>query len=371
MAVTDNFNRTSTTSPGTTQTGQTWTAVQGTWGTDGARLYNVNQSDGSIVTINTGTVDMWGRITLAVMTGATFPRIWISYTGAFAGYWIETQSNGSAVLNRGFTTLGNIPSGTVTAGSVIEWWRREVGGNTQLTVWVDGVQRIDYTDTTAGRPSATVMGLRHGASGTADIRWDDLSIDTAPPSAGTPAGTAAGSWQFTGAAEGTTARGGTAAGTWVFAGAAAGSTTRSGTATGTNTWTGAATGTAPAVGQSSGTASGTWTYAGLAVGTSTRSGTATGTLLWAATATGIAPTIGAKTGTATGTWAYVGTAIGSRRPAGVATGTWTLTGTAAGTAPTGTPPRVTTGHVYATTTTDGTSLATLAPHVGAATLQTT
>lgn len=175
--VRDTFARTSTTSPGTAQTGQAWTANAGTWGPDGTGMLSRTAADGDTVTIDGGQVNQDVTVTLDNLTGSYFARLWLRYVNAFSGLWLETQSGGSTQLIRNFTQLG--PTITVPSGAVIRVWHREVTtptAGTRITVWVNGTQVIDVTDTDSGRPQVSRMGFRHGASGAATMRWRDLTI---------------------------------------------------------------------------------------------------------------------------------------------------------------------------------------------------
>lgn len=90
-------------------------------------------------------------------------------------------------------------------------------------------------------------------------------------------------------------------------------------------------GAAPATG--AGTATGSWSFTGTAAGKRAPKASGTGSWAFAGTATGTRPVVGGKTGTASGSWSFAGTATGKRTPKATGTGTWTFAGASVGEAP--------------------------------------
>lgn len=172
----DIFDRTSTTTPGTAQTGQAWQVVTGTWGTDGARLYSVTATDGDNVLIETGTKTQDVTVTLALGVAAgAFPELVLrASTAASNGYWVEVQSDGKVGLVSGgggvFTAAGAAKN-----GDVIRATATDEGSQVRLIVWVNGVQVLSSLSEYYN--AGTKIGFRHGAASAGlSIRWDNLTV---------------------------------------------------------------------------------------------------------------------------------------------------------------------------------------------------
>lgn len=175
-------------------------------------------------------------------------------------------------------------------------WLRisESGGVVTFATSPDGSTWTTFTTWTAS--GVTLSGVNIGIAGGyygAETAPGTALLDNLNGAAAAPpgAGTATGTWTFTGTASGKRTPKATSSGVWTFAGSAPGKRTPKATAGGTWTFAGNAVG-----GQvRRGTATGTWTFTGSTTGKRVPKATATGTLAFAGTAAGAAPAVVAKT----------------------------------------------------------------------------
>lgn len=168
--ITDSFTRAdSTTTLGTTDTGQAWTAVSGTWGIGTNRAYKPSGAGDHAAVVEAAATDVTATVTLA--TAAAFyglaPRVvdannlWIVYYNT-ASTMLLTKIVGGA-----YTVVGNTGTLTTTTGDVFS----VVMAGPAFTVRRNGVDMFAATDATHG------AATRHGMySGVNNAFLDNFSI---------------------------------------------------------------------------------------------------------------------------------------------------------------------------------------------------
>ena len=171
--ITDTFTRAdSTTTLGSTETGQAWQVIAGTAGilSGQARGYT-NLCD---VVVDFGTPNM--AVSVDYVVPAPYLRIFAHYVDSSNYYGLLMQSSGLAP--RLYRLYGGVeasltPSTTVAAGDRITMEAFETGSGTRLRVLRNGVEVFLITDTSAGRPLGTKCGMRLSATGQT-ARWDNF-----------------------------------------------------------------------------------------------------------------------------------------------------------------------------------------------------
>lgn len=181
-AISDTFSRADNPSSlGTTETGQAWEIISGTWGVTNGTMYKSAGSVGSRnhAVVDYGATDMRITAKTPVMgSGPAYPCIAGRFVDAGNAYFLQFAPNPSVVGRRvggvNVTILSNL--GTTVAGDTMSLSLREVAGSTVVTAYRNGVQIGTYTDTLAGRPMGTRGGIFSHSVYT-DARFDDFTIE--------------------------------------------------------------------------------------------------------------------------------------------------------------------------------------------------
>ena len=181
-AITDTFTRAdSATSLGTTETGQAWEIVGGTWGVTNGTMY---KSVGGASTRAHAVVD-WGSADMSVTvqipsrgTAAGYPCLVGRFVDEGNGYFVQLNPSPGTLARRvgGVNTVVISNLGTTVAGDSMKLSIREQGGGTVLTVYRNGTQVSTYTDTAVGRPAGTRAGVfSYGVY--VDARFDNFTVE--------------------------------------------------------------------------------------------------------------------------------------------------------------------------------------------------
>lgn len=174
--VRDSFNRPdSTSSPGSTQTGQAWRADGGTWGISGNQAYRSDGGDGNLLTVPTGVSDMVVAATVTNRDGGHQGIIARGSEDLLDLYLLDASEAAWRLFKRtggGFAQLGG-----GTPATPFSRMELSVVGST-LKVILDGVQVFTMRDTsiTAG----TRAGFRYGG-GSLTARFDDFEVRQPAP----------------------------------------------------------------------------------------------------------------------------------------------------------------------------------------------
>lgn len=180
--ISDTFSRADNPSSlGTTETGQAWEIVGGTWGITNGTMY---KSAGGATTRAHAVVD-WGSADMSVTVQIPTlgdPPGYPCLVGRFAdegnGYFVQLNPSPGTLTRRvgGANTVVISNSGTTVAGDVMKLSIREQGGGTVLTVYRNGVQVGTYTDTAVGRPAGTRAGV-FSFGVYRDARFDNFTVE--------------------------------------------------------------------------------------------------------------------------------------------------------------------------------------------------
>ena len=180
-AITDTFTRAdSTASLGTTETGQAWQVVGGTWGIVSGTMY---KSAGGTTTRAHAVVD-WGATDMSVTVQipnlgntAGYPCLVGRFADEGNGYFLQLNPSPGTLTRRvgGVNTVILSGLGTTLAGDTMKLSIREQGGGTVLTVYRNGGQIGTYTDTATGRPAGTRAGV-FSYSIFVDARFDNFTV---------------------------------------------------------------------------------------------------------------------------------------------------------------------------------------------------
>lgn len=182
--ITDSFNRADNASTlGTADTGQAWSGT-GTWGILGNAARCVATND-TWQTVETGLSDGYvATVTLVSAGDNKYPGIQFRHaasnhwygvifqpgSGIFTGIYLARNLSGSITVPGGVST---IPGG-VGPGAVLELTVTDESGNTRIVAKVNGVERLNRLETTAGRPAGTRVGIRGQAA--AYAQFDNFSV---------------------------------------------------------------------------------------------------------------------------------------------------------------------------------------------------
>lgn len=193
VVVSDNFNRSNSTSTiGSTQTGQTWRTrnsfrtgtPQGQWGISSNRAYSVTATDNDFTVVDAGIVDAEVSVRMYGGSSAHFPGIIARgdmSTGSGNFYLIEV--GGGRILLAKDVDLALSAENVFSEGDLLTARSKTVTGGVQFTVLVNNTVVLEHTDTTANRPAGTYYGMRYGAySGASNaLRYDDFTVKTIVP----------------------------------------------------------------------------------------------------------------------------------------------------------------------------------------------
>lgn len=163
-SITDSFDRAdSTTTMGTTDTGQTWVPNTGTWGISSNRAYVVSGSQATTV-VESNLADCTIQVTAAVVGNGGL--CWRSTNNS--NHWLMAPTVVFKKVAGGFTQVGASFSG-LTNGTVI---KIILSGNDGY-LYFDGVLKLSWSD--SFNATATKHGLRE-LSGGGSARFDSFSI---------------------------------------------------------------------------------------------------------------------------------------------------------------------------------------------------
>lgn len=169
VVASDTFTRTSTTTLGSADTGQAWTAHAGTWGTNGTQAYLVTQASDSFASIDVGKSDFDFSCDVTIQGG---PGLVFRTNGTDFLLAFYNPGNGLQFYRRisgTYTLLGTAVT-TLGAGSTATW--RIVTAGSSLTLYVGGVQQLQVTE--ANLLTATRVGLR--VNDASASRFDNLTV---------------------------------------------------------------------------------------------------------------------------------------------------------------------------------------------------
>ena len=174
LAVSDSFNRADNASSlGTADSGHVWTAHTGTWGIDGNRARCYTLTDDRHATVNLGASDQRIVADLSPSDG-TFTGVLGRWTDAANCYWLSTTPYGDFFLARSIGDDIQVLDATEAYPVTVTLEITEEAGGTRLLAKADGVTKINYLDTTIGRPlTGTRVGLWLGFVGGADVAYFD------------------------------------------------------------------------------------------------------------------------------------------------------------------------------------------------------
>lgn len=165
--ITDSFNRAdSTTTMGSTDTGQTWLPNSGTWGITGNLAYLPSAAGGQNTTVVESSVsDCTVQLTLT-----TFDDCGACVRSTDdANNFICNNANLFKRVTGSFTSLGAFSSG-FTDGNV----QAVVLSGTSIIVKQNGTSVLSVTE--SFNQTATQHGLRANTAGTSAARFNDFSV---------------------------------------------------------------------------------------------------------------------------------------------------------------------------------------------------
>lgn len=183
----DMFDRpNSTTSLGTSPTGQAWTSLQGTWGVQSNRAYSVSAVDGDRVSMNVGTKNFSASIRFYGVGANKYPAFIFRVSGN-TYYLIEEQYGlgiiaFKRIVSNSFQDIIITDQGVYSEGDLLSVTIKEAsnGSSTNITAFVNGVQIMNQTDTSGSRPQGTGVGFRHGSGANGlSFSFDSLQVSPA------------------------------------------------------------------------------------------------------------------------------------------------------------------------------------------------
>lgn len=183
MPITDAFNRANGALVGsTTDTGETWLA--GSIGTPAGLSISSNQvtapTGSGYNVVDTGIQD--GTVQATYKGGGIWFALYARESAAGC-YRVEWSSSTIYLERDSSSTVLGSAAASLVAGKVVSLKAETVGGATQLTVKIDGVAVITYTDSSASQRTGTRFGL--GVTGQIGTLLDDFSFTGLAPASGT------------------------------------------------------------------------------------------------------------------------------------------------------------------------------------------
>lgn len=157
-AVTDNFQRAdSTTSIGTTTTGQAWVPARGTWGISSNKGYSVTGADDDLLLVDSARADQkvtatfssinsneWG-MGVVVRSDSTGANCYLATVAHSTGKIdIYKKVNGGGYAQIGTVTLGQLTSDTIVMTVIGSTIRVAANGATALTVSDTSIANLTY-----------------------------------------------------------------------------------------------------------------------------------------------------------------------------------------------------------------------------------
>jgi hypothetical protein len=172
VLVSDDFNRAdSTTAIGTATTGQTWTALNGTWGISSNQAYLTANVGGAIAVVDSGQANCEVEVVYSI----TNVQSKVICRASTLSNYIVFNSDGtlSKVVNGSFTTLGTMsPAPSLASGDII---KITLNGNNITAKVNDGAKGSVLTVTDTFNNTITKHGI--GAANTTS-RFDNFKITT-------------------------------------------------------------------------------------------------------------------------------------------------------------------------------------------------
>lgn len=170
ILISDSFNRTNnTTSLGTTDTGQTWVVVSGTWGIISNQAYAPIPTNPSIAYVDAGISDISVTETITWISNEGFV---FRYTDASNHLLVRISSTGLGLFKNvtgTSTSIGNYAFTPTTTTYTL----KVVAQGSSITVYLDGTQRITATETF--NQTSTKVGMREASS---SGRLDDFLVES-------------------------------------------------------------------------------------------------------------------------------------------------------------------------------------------------
>ena len=173
--VSDSFTRAdSATSLGTADTGQTWSAITGTWGIASNQAYNPGADTNAMALVDAGVSDCTVRLKMAARGSSS--GMFLRATDA--SNWIAFVNGSSTVMSLIKSVAGTVSTVvniTTTVALTNDVYQAVLKGTT-ITLFLNGAQ-IGTPQTVTEHATATKfgIGLANHASAT-NIRWDDFRV---------------------------------------------------------------------------------------------------------------------------------------------------------------------------------------------------
>lgn len=168
--ILDTFSRADNASSlGSAETGQAWTARVGTWGVSGGKAYQPGGTSEALASLNSGASDYTATVDV---TWQNAEGLLLRYVDTNNYLFADIHSTGARLVRKltGSTSVLATGAFTPVAGTTYVLRARVVGS--QVTVWVDGVERISTTD--SNFLTSTRQGLRAHTATTA--RLDNFRV---------------------------------------------------------------------------------------------------------------------------------------------------------------------------------------------------
>lgn len=181
ISISDSFDRTDSASTlGNADTGEAWTAHQGTWGISGNTAYDPTNADHDHATVDTGETAMVVSVVVSNLSGAHAGGILARYVDSNNFYLADGSGRLGGEVRLFKRVSGSYTSlGTSAAFSAGDSLALSCNGST-ISVLRNGSQVISVTDSAV---SGTRAGLRGGydnsaGGGLSAVRWNDFLVES-------------------------------------------------------------------------------------------------------------------------------------------------------------------------------------------------
>lgn len=162
---------------GTADTGQSWSALTSTFGISSNKIYRVGTaSTDSILSVDVG--EAWSTYQVTVLSTTEFPGVAFDITDS-NNFFVVLVNNASGSLeffkrvSGTYTSLTTSATGLFSSGASIVIKVVRTGAN--KTIYLNGTSVITSTDTSHSATQKVGMRFQTGA-GTNNARWSDITV---------------------------------------------------------------------------------------------------------------------------------------------------------------------------------------------------
>jgi hypothetical protein len=174
----------SASSAGTTDTGQAWSALAGTWGVASNKLYRVGTgTTDSVLSVDVGAA--WSQYSATVKTSSEYPGLAFDITDASNFYMVISADVSGGIwagavqlykcVSGSYTKLADNTNAPSNTGAETSFEIRRNASTRQINIYINSSLGITVTDSSLA--TTNKVGLRFQTNlGTNTARWSNLTV---------------------------------------------------------------------------------------------------------------------------------------------------------------------------------------------------